>query len=151
MGTVAPEPGGLERFVIAQGPVWETVMAELRAGRKESHWSWFVFPQLAGLGASEMSRRFAIASLAEAQAYLAHPVLGDRLRTVARILLAVAGRTAVEILGETDAKKLRSCMTLFHHADPDEPLFPAVMDRFFAGETDALTEAILREEPDPGP
>jgi uncharacterized protein (DUF1810 family) len=133
----------LDRFVIAQRDVYDGALAELRAGRKTGHWIWFVLPQLAGLGHSEMSRYYAIASLDEARDYLAHPVLGPRLRACAVAILAVAGRTAVEILGPIDAVKLRSSMTLFQLAAPDEPLFGELLDRYFAGTPDATTERLL--------
>ena len=133
----------LERFVAAQDPVWDDVLAELRRGRKASHWMWFVFPQVAGLGSSAMSQRYAISSLDEARAYLAHPVLGPRLREVVAVVLAAEGRDADEIFGSIDARKLRSSMTLFHRAAPDEPLFSAVLDRFFAGRADAATDERL--------
>lgn len=130
-----PDPFELERFLSAQdeGGTYARALAELRAGRKTSHWMWFVFPQEAGLGQSAMSRRYAIGSLEEARAYLAHPVLGSRLRECAAALLAVEGRSAVSILGEVDAMKLRSSMTLFARADLREPLFPAVLERYFEG------------------
>jgi uncharacterized protein (DUF1810 family) len=133
--------GDLQRFVDAQdaGGTYERALAELRAGRKSSHWMWFVFPQVAGLGQSEMSRTYAIASLEEARAYLAHPVLGPRLRECAAALLDHAGLTASEILGGIDAVKLRSSMTLFARADPGQPLFREVLDRFFAGRGDEAT------------
>jgi uncharacterized protein (DUF1810 family) len=133
----------LDRFVIAQRHAFDGALAELRAGRKTGHWIWFIFPQVAGLGHSEMSRFYAIGSLEEARAYLADPVLGPRLRACAEAMLAVAGRTAVEILGPVDATKLRSSMTLFHHAAPDEALFGQVLDRYFAGVPDPATEALL--------
>jgi len=133
----------LERFVSAQDGVFDGALAELRAGRKTGHWIWFVFPQVAGLGRSEMSRIYSIGSLAEARAYLAHPVLGPRLREAAAAVLATHGRSADEILGSIDAVKLRSSMTLFLRADPDEPAFRAVLDRFYDGRPDAATDAIL--------
>ena len=133
----------LERFVAAQDGVYAGALAELRAGRKTGHWIWFVFPQVAGLGRSEMSRIYAIGSLAEARAYLAHPVLGPRLRECVAALLATHGRSADEMLGSIDAVKLRSSMTLFLRADPDEPAFRAVLDRFYDGRPDAATDAIL--------
>ena len=133
----------LERFVAAQDGVYDGALAELRAGRKTGHWIWFVFPQVAGLGRSEMSRIYAIGSLAEARAYLAHPVLGPRLRECVAALLATHGRSADEMLGSIDAVKLRSSMTLFLRADPDEPAFRAVLDRFYDGRPDAATDAIL--------
>jgi uncharacterized protein (DUF1810 family) len=134
----------LERFVSAQEPVYESALEELRCGRKTSHWMWFIFPQVAGLGRSEMSRYYAIASLIEARAYLAHPVLGARLRECANVLLATpAGRSAEDILGSIDAVKLRSSMTLFHRAAPDDPVFAGVLDRFYAGSPDSETDALL--------
>jgi len=133
----------LERFVTAQDGVYDGALAELRAGRKTGHWIWFVFPQVAGLGRSEMSRIYSIGSLAEARAYLAHPVLGPRLREAAAAVLATHGRSADEILGSIDAVKLRSSMTLFLRADPDEPAFRAVLDRLYDGRPDAATDAIV--------
>ena len=133
----------LERFVAAQDGVYDGALAELRAGRKTGHWIWFVFPQVAGLGRSEMSRIYSIGSLAEARAYLAHPVLGPRLREAAAAVLATHGRSADEILGSIDAVKLRSSMTLFLRADPDEPAFRAVLDRLYDGRPDAATDAIV--------
>lgn len=136
-------PYDLDRFVTAQDRDYETVLGELRRGRKSSHWIWFIFPQIAGLGPSEMSRHFAIGSLDEARAYLAHPVLGARMRECARLILAIEGRTAEEILGSVDAMKLRSSMTLFHRAAPDEPKFGLVLDRYFDGAEDEATLARL--------
>lgn len=136
-------PYDLERFVVEQDRVYERVTAELRQGLKTGHWIWFVFPQIAGLGFSDMSRRFAIASLDEARAYLAHPVLGARLRECAGIVLATRGRTAEEIFGPLDALKVRSCMTLFHRAAPEEPLFAEVLDRCYGGVADGETDTRL--------
>jgi uncharacterized protein (DUF1810 family) len=138
----------LERFVTAQDELatYETAIAELRAGRKRSHWMWFVFPQIEGLGQSPISRRYAIASLAEARAYLAHPVLGPRLTESARVLTELSGPTAEEIFGAIDAMKLRSSMTLFALADPGNPVFQEVLDRYFAGIPDPLTQSILERE-----
>jgi len=133
----------LERFVFAQEAVYQTVLGELRRGRKVSHWMWFVFPQIAGLGRSEISRHFAIASLEEARAYVSHPVLGVRLRECAAALLAPPARTAEEVFGPIDAMKLRSSMTLFHRAAPDEPAFARVLDRYFGGLPDPATDALL--------
>ncbi len=132
----------LERFVTAQDAhsTFDHALAELRRGRKTSHWMWFVFPQLAGLGQSEMSRRFAISSLAEAKAYLGHRVLGPRLLECARVLAAEADRDPQEIFGSVDAQKLRSSMTLFMRAAPDIPLFRLVLDRHFGGIPDAATD-----------
>ena len=129
----------LDRFVTEQDRDYETVLGELRRGRKSSHWIWFIFPQIAGLGHSAMSQHFAIGSLDEARAYLAHPVLGPRLRQCAQLVLAVEGRTAEEIFGSLDAMKVRSCMTLFHRAAPDESEFRLVLDRYFGGVEDKAT------------
>lgn len=144
-------PEDLERFVDAQHPVHERVAQELRSGRKASHWMWFVFPQLAGLGLSDMSRRFAITSLAEARSYLDHPVLGERLRSNTRTVLMHAGTPATAIFGSIDALKLRSSMTLFALAGgPDDP-FVACLDTFFAGERDEATLDQLHKLEGPAP
>jgi uncharacterized protein (DUF1810 family) len=135
----------LERFVEAQTPVWRDVVAELAAGEKRTHWMWFVFPQLRGLGRSEMAHRYGIDGLAEAQAYLAHAELGPRLLRAVDAVVAAPG-SAAEILGEIDAKKLRSSATLFLRAKPDEPRFQALLDRFFGGEPDPMTDALLARE-----
>jgi uncharacterized protein (DUF1810 family) len=136
-------PFDLERFIEAQDSVYGRVLEELGSGRKLSHWMWFIFPQLAGLGSSEMSQRYAIVSLDEARAYFAHPVLGARLRECAGLLLATNDRRAEGIVGPVDARKLRSCMTLFHRAAPGEPLFSRVLDRFYGGVPDEATDALL--------
>jgi uncharacterized protein (DUF1810 family) len=135
----------LERFVAAQnaGHTYDRAVEELRRGRKTSHWMWFVFPQIAGLGESATSRRYAISSLEEARAYLRHPELGPRLRECAAIVAGSATRTARELFGEIDAMKLRSSMTLFLRADPAEPVFQRVLDRYFGGLPDAATDRLL--------
>jgi uncharacterized protein (DUF1810 family) len=135
----------LGRFVDAQnrGGTYAAALAELRAGRKTSHWMWFVFPQVAGLGHSSMAQAYAIGSLQEARAYLAHPVLGPRLLDCVRAVLGHADRSAADVLGGIDALKLRSSMTLFARADPDQPLFAPVLDQFSGGEADARTDALL--------
>jgi uncharacterized protein (DUF1810 family) len=135
------DPYDLERFVRAQddGGTYQEARAELQRGRKASHWMWFVFPQIAGLGQSPTSRHFAIRSLDEAQAYLAHPVLGMRLRECAGVVAETPDRTAAEIFGSVDAQKLRSSMTLFSRAAPDAAVFTAVLERFFDGEPDPET------------
>jgi uncharacterized protein (DUF1810 family) len=132
----------LERFVAAQdaGGTYDHAVAELRRGRKTSHWMWFVFPQIAGLGQSAVSRQFAISSLEEARAYLAHPVLGPRLAECAGILAETRGRTAEQIFGDIDAMKLRSSVTLFLRADPGEPVFARVLDQYFDGSPDPATD-----------
>lgn len=133
----------LERFLAAQEPVYASVTAELRRGRKAGHWMWFVFPQVQGLGRSELSRWYAIGSLNEARAYLEHPVLGARLRECTRLVLETPDRTAEAIFGPVDALKLHSCMTLFHRAAPEVSLFARVLDRFYGGIPDAATDAWL--------
>ncbi len=136
---MAADPHDLERFVAAQAPVIDTVRAELRRGRKTSHWMWFVFPQLAGLGNSAMARRYAIASVAEARAYIAHPVLGPRLVECCGLLLDVQGRAIGEILGHPDDLKLRSCLSLFMAAAPAEPVFRRCLDKYYGGVPDPRT------------
>lgn len=137
-------PFDLERFVRAQEGVYGSVVGELRAGRKTGHWIWFVFPQVVGLGRSPLSQQYAIGSLTEAPAYLAHPVLGGRLRECAGLLLAApAARSAADILGELDAIKVRSSMALFHRAAPGDPLFAEVLARYYGGAPDPATDAIL--------
>ncbi|MCU1613272.1 MAG: hypothetical protein JWO98_812 [Frankiales bacterium] len=135
----------LERFIRAQdhGATFVRVLAELRAGAKRSHWMWFVFPQLAGLGGSDMSRRYAISGLAEARAYLAHPVLGPRLVESARALLGLPGTDPAAVLGLVDAQKLRSSMTLFAAVAPADPVFREVLERYFAGADDEATTSRL--------
>jgi uncharacterized protein (DUF1810 family) len=130
------DPYEFQRFVDAQAPVYERVRRELSAGRKESHWMWFVFPQIAGLGQSPTSVRYAIGSLEEATAYLAHPVLGARLEECARLALAVEGKSAREIFGPVDAMKFRSSMTLFARAAPPGSVFTQCLDRYFGGNPD---------------
>jgi uncharacterized protein (DUF1810 family) len=139
------DPYDLQRFVDAQdrGGTYDRALAELRDGRKTSHWMWFVFPQIAGLGSSPMAQRYAISSLDEARAYLAHPVLGGRLRESARALTGLDTRSPDEVLGGIDAMKLRSSMTLFMRAAPDEPLFAQVLDQYFGGAADDATDARL--------
>src|SRR2546421_12541701 len=136
------DPYDLQRFVTAQdaGGTYRQALAELRAGRKTSHWMWFVFPQIAGLGYSPTARAYAITSLSEARAYLAHPVLGPRLAECAAILAGLPGRTAEQVFGEVDALKLRSSMTLFMHADPGQPVFGRVLEQYFDGIPDSATE-----------
>jgi uncharacterized protein (DUF1810 family) len=137
----------LQRFVEAQDAhgTYEQALRELRNGRKTSHWMWFVFPQIAGLGFSHMSRTYAIDSLEEARAYLAHPVLGPRLRECASVVAQTQSRTADDIFGGIDAVKLRSSMTVFHRADPSDAIFQQVLDRFFDGQPDPATDQRLSE------
>ena len=129
----------LQRFVDAQRDVYATALAELRAGRKRSHWMWFIFPQIAGLGQSEMARRYAIRNADEAAAYLAHPVLGPRLRECASAVAMHDDREVSEIFGSPDDLKFHSCMTLFADVAPDEAIFQACLDRFFDGAPDPAT------------
>ena len=136
-------PFQLQRFVDAQAPVFETVCAELRAGRKASHWMWFVFPQLRGLGRSAMASAYGIASLDEARAYLAHPLLGPRLRQCTQRVLDVEGRDAHAIFGSPDDLKFRSCMSLFAHVAGGRSVFDAALDRFFDGRPDPATLRLL--------
>ena len=135
------DPFRLRRFVEAQdtGGVHDQALRELRAGRKRGHWMWFVFPQIAGLGHSPTARLYAISGLPEADAYLAHPVLGPRLVESARALTELDGTDPVAVLGPVDAQKLRSSMTLFALAAPDQPVFRAVLDQYFGGELDEAT------------
>lgn len=135
----------LQRFLDAQATTYETVLAELRAWRKSSHWIWFVFPQIQGLGHSAMAQQFAISSLDEAKAYLQHPVLGPRLRECTQLALDVNGRSAEEIFGYPDHLKFRSCMTLFLTATTDNKLFKAALLKYFDGKPDQLTLDILAQ------
>jgi uncharacterized protein (DUF1810 family) len=139
---MSDDPYDLQRFVAAQAPVIDRVRAELRSGRKTSHWMWFVFPQMAGLGMSAMSRKYAIGSLAEARAYLDHPILGDRLRESVELVLENDGRSAREIFGSPDGAKFRSCLTLFCEASGEE-VFLRALDRCFGGDPDPRTLRIL--------
>ena len=141
----ATDPYRLFRFREAQdtGNTYQLALAELRAGHKASHWMWFVFPQIAGLGRSSMAQTYAISSLQEARAFLEDPVLGSRLVESASILTELTGRAAHEIFGETDAAKLRSSMTLFARAAPGEPVFQHVLDQYFGGSADDATERRL--------
>lgn len=129
----------LQRFVDAQAPVFEEVRGELRRGRKQSHWMWFIFPQVKGLGFSGMAQKFGIASRAEAEAYLAHPVLGPRLIECTQLVNTVEGRSIEQILGGIDAMKFRSSMTLFSQVSTEPGVFEAALQKYFAGEPDQLT------------
>lgn len=136
----------LQRFLDAQERVYDTVLAELRAGRKSSHWIWFIFPQITGLGHSAMAQQLAIASLDEANAYLEHPVLGQRLRECTQLVLDVNGRSAEEIFGYPDHLKFRSCMTLFLTAATDDTIFNNALLKYFDGKPDQLTLDILARQ-----
>lgn len=137
----------LERFVAAQAPVYAQVVAELEAGRKTSHWMWFIFPQLRGLGRSPTALHFGIEDLGEAKAYLRHPVLGPRLVECSRLVLAVEGRSATAIFGSPDDLKLRSAMTLFGRATAEEAVFAAVLETYYDGQEDPATLALLGAAP----
>lgn len=137
------DPYDLQRFVDAQRAVYAEVLSELAAGRKRSHWMWFVFPQIAGLGASPMAQRYAIASRDEAAAYLDHPLLGPRLRECTRLVNAIDGSSVENIFGTPDDIKFRSSMTLFAKATPDNADFLAALDKYFAGARDPATLARL--------
>lgn len=137
------DPSDLQRFVDAQAHDYAGALAELRAGRKVTHWMWYVLPQLRGLGGSAMSTFYGIGSLEEARAYLAHPVLGPRLRECVAAMNALEGSSAVHVLGAVDAAKFRSCLTLFRRADPTDAVFGAALDKYFAGVADERSLAML--------
>lgn len=140
---MADDPFDLNRFVEAQEGDYDRALAEVRAGRKRSHWMWYIFPQVDGLGTSPMAQRYAIHSTDEARAYLAHPVLGPRLRTIAEAACAVEGSSATAVFGSPDDMKLRSCATLFAAVAPDEPVFDRLLAKYFGGRGDDRTQAIL--------
>lgn len=142
------DPYDLQRFLAAQEGVYETALAELRSGRKRSHWMWFIFPQLAGLGSSAMAQRYAIANLDEATAYLAHPVLGPRLLECARATLAIPQKSAYEIFGTPDDLKLRSSATLFSRISEEDSVFHQLIRRYFDDKPDSRTLELL--QPGPG-
>jgi uncharacterized protein (DUF1810 family) len=136
---------GLRHFVDAQDAVYKQVTEELKHGEKRSHWMWFIFPQLIGLGSSAMARRYAIADRSQAAAYLAHPVLGARLRECVRLVNSHRDRTAAEIFGYPDYLKLHSSLTLFHDVDPSESAFTQALDRLYGGSLDEATLNLLHE------
>lgn len=136
----------LHRFLDAQESIYDTVLDELRAGRKSSHWIWFIFPQIAGLGHSGIAQKFAITSLDEAKAYLQHPVLGPRLRACTQLVLNVEGQSAEEIFGYPDNLKFRSCMTLFMTATTDNKTFKDALLKYFHGKPDQLTLDLLAQQ-----
>ncbi|WP_062018437.1 DUF1810 domain-containing protein [Aureimonas sp. AU4] len=142
------DPFRLGRFVEAQARTWEVALGEVRAGRKSSHWMWYVFPQISGLGRSETARRYAIGSLDEAHAFLAHPLLGPRLREITRAAAGLPGGSARDVFGTPDDLKLRSSLTLFDRIEPDGP-FALALDRFFSGERDGETLRLLGRAGDP--
>ena len=133
------DPYNLQRFVDAQEQIIDRVITELRAGRKRSHWMWFIFPQIRGLGHSPMAMEFAISSREEASAYLRHPILGPRLRECSRLVNLIAGRSAEQVFGYPDDLKFRSSMTLFAHSTPDNKVFIEALEKYFDGQPDPLT------------
>jgi uncharacterized protein (DUF1810 family) len=133
------DPHNLKRFVDAQEQVFEQALSELRGGRKIGHWMWFIFPQIAGLGRSETAQKFAIASRGEAEAYLAHRILGPRLRECTRAVCHLEGRSAHQIFGDPDDMKFRSCMTLFSKVAADNEIFQEAIQKYFQGQFDSLT------------
>lgn len=139
------DPFDLARFVSAQQTTYDIALGELQCGKKDSHWMWFIFPQLRSLGYSETARRYGITSLDEARAYLAHPTLGRRLRTVCETTLAIDGRSASQIFGDPDDLKLRSCATLFAQVAEAESVFHRVIEQYFGGEFDARTLELLAD------
>lgn len=145
MTKVSRDPFDLDRFVQAQEGVYERALAEIRAGEKRTHWMWFIFPQALGLGFSPMSQRYGIRSLDEARAYLAHPLLGARLRACFEALLALQGRSAHQIFGSPDDWKLRSCATLFALVSPPDSLFHQVLEKYFEGQMDEKTLILMNK------
>ena len=139
------DPYDLERFVQAQAPCYDEALAEIKNGRKRSHWMWFIFPQLEGLGYSVMSRRYAIKSAAEAKAYLAHPLLGPRLTTCSEALLSLGKKSAHQIFGSPDDMKLKSCATLFASVSPEGSVCHQLLSKYFEGESDSRTLQLLGE------
>ena len=140
--SLSNDPYDLDRFVRVQAADYDRALAELRGGKKRSHWMWYIFPQIEGLGQSPMSRRYSIKSVAEARAYLDHPVLGPRLRECAAVVNGIAGRSALEIFGSPDDQKLRSCATLFASVSDDD-VFQQVLEKYFKGDTDKETLRLL--------
>jgi len=144
-----PDSFDLSRFLAAQNPIYPDALSEIRAGRKRTHWMWFVFPQAIGLGTSPTARHYAIRSMDEARAYLAHPILGHRLRECAESLLRVRGKSASEIFGDPDDMKLRSSMTLFASVAEKDSLFAKVLEQYFGGKPDPLTVAFIERDAAP--
>jgi uncharacterized protein (DUF1810 family) len=144
--TAPDDPHDLERFVQAQRSDYERALAELKRGRKTSHWMWYIFPQFDGLGYSSMSQRYSIKSVDEARAYLAHPVLGPRLLACADAVLGVDGRSALEILGSPDDMKLKSCATLFEHVSPPDSVFAQLLEKYCQGQRDGRTIELLNAD-----
>jgi uncharacterized protein (DUF1810 family) len=147
--TTEDDPFDLARFLQAQEDDYGPALSEIRSGRKRTHWMWYIFPQYDGLGFSPTSRRYAIKSLAEAKAYLSHPVLGARLVECSEAALAVQGRSAFEVFGSPDDMKLRSCATLFARVSPTGSVFARLLDKYFQGQPDEQTLRLLGEAPAP--
>lgn len=147
MTGIEDDPHDLDRFVSAQAEDFERAIVEIKAGRKQSHWMWYIFPQIEGLGFSPMARRYAITSLDEARAYLEHPVLGSRLLTSAEAALSVEVRSAFEIFGSPDDMKLKSCATLFAKISPPDSVFERLLGKFYEGERDGKTLQLLEAMP----
>jgi uncharacterized protein (DUF1810 family) len=143
---VKSDPFNLRRFREAQAGVFETALAELKRGQKSTHWMWYIFPQIEGLGNSAMTHKFSVKSLEEAREYLSDPVLGGRLIECVEAILSVEGRTAAEIMGHPDDKKLKSSMTLFEAASPANPIFGQVLEKYFGGERDQKTLSLLENQ-----
>lgn len=135
--------GELKRFLDAQSGDYDRALGEIKNGKKQSHWMWYIFPQLAGLGVSETAKFYALHNLDEARAYLAHPILGSKLIEISQAILTIQGKTANQILGSPDDLKLHSCMTLFSRVEPANPVFDVVLDRYFSGVPDPRTLALL--------
>ena len=143
--TIVKDPFDLDRFLNAQNPVYQQVLSELAAGQKRTHWMWFIFPQLRGLGHSAMAHTYGIASREEAQAYLEHPILGPRLRECVQLVNQIEGRTIHQILGDPDDLKFRSSVTLFAAVAPNDPIFQSALDKYFAGQPDPLTTSLCSD------
>ncbi len=143
MSNEPPDPYNLDRFVQAQASDYEQALDELRAGKKRTHWIWYILPQLQGLGSSEMSAFYAIKSVAEARAYIGHPLLGPRLKECVAAMNALSGVSATQVLGDVDAAKFRSCLTLFSQVEGPESLFGQALNRYYRGEPDRQTLALL--------
>lgn len=151
MSNEPPDPYNLDRFVQAQASDYERALGELRAGRKRTHWMWYILPQLQGLGSSQMSTFYGIKSVAEVRAYIAHPLLGRRLKECVAAMNALPGVSATQVLGDVDAAKFRSCLTLFSQVEGQQSLFGQALNRYYQGEPDRQTLALLaaqRAEPD---
>ncbi len=142
-----PQQPNLQRFLDAQKSSYQTALTEIKNGRKRSHWMWYIFPQIQGLGFSEISRFYALKDVSEAEAYLQHPVLGSRLIEISEVAAQLAPNNATQVFGSPDDLKLKSCMTLFAALDQTDPVFQSVLDKFFAGSKDSQTLQIIKKQP----